>query len=268
MVLSVGVAGLGAIGSVVARSLAVGLPGLELRAVATSGSARSLAIAEQLEGEPSIVSGAELADICDVVVDCAPPDAFPSIAVPALQRGRILVTVSGAAILNHPVIADTACFGGGRIILVSGALAGLDAVRAAAEGEIRMAQLITRKPPASFAKASYVRENGIDLAALSEPLLLFRGSARDGAKAFPSNVNVAASLSLAGIGPDRTQLEIWADPALTRNIHRVRIEADVARLDMIIENVPSPDNPGSAQITALSVVATLRGLTAPLRAGA
>ncbi len=96
---------------------------------------------------------------------------------------------------------------------------------------------------------------------------MFAGSARDGARGFPANVNVAAALSLAGIGPDRTQMEIWADPALTRNTHRIVVEADSARLTMMIENVPSEENPKTGKITALSTLALLRGLVSPLRVG-
>ena len=101
---------------------------------------------------------------------------------------------------------------------------------------------------------------------MREPLRVFSGSARDAAKGFPANVNVAVALSLAGIGPDRTTIEIWADPSATRNMHRVVVEADSARFDMGIENVPS-ENPKTGRITALSVVAALRKMTAPLRVG-
>jgi len=98
-------------------------------------------------------------------------------------------------------------------------------------------------------------------------LLLFSGSAREGARAFPSNVNVAAALGLAGIGPDRTELEIWADPGKVRNCHRIDVESDSARLGLEIENIPTDENPGTGRITALSMIAALRGLTAPLRVG-
>jgi aspartate dehydrogenase len=180
----------------------------------------------------------------------------------------VLVTVSGSAILERPDLVDLAKGGGGRIILASGALLGLDAVRAAAEGVIASVQLVTRKPPRSLANAPFVLERGIDLSDLRAPLSLFDGTAREGARAFPTNVNVAAALSLAGIGADRTRLQIWADPTVTRNCHQVSVEADCASFSMVIENVPSAANPSSAQITALSVIATLRALTAPLRIGA
>jgi aspartate dehydrogenase len=97
--------------------------------------------------------------------------------------------------------------------------------------------------------------------------MVFVGSARDGARGFPANVNVAAALSLAGIGAERTRLEIWADPGVSRNTHRIVVEADSARFEMTIENVPSEANPRTGKITALSVLAALRALTATLKVG-
>jgi aspartate dehydrogenase len=114
--------------------------------------------------------------------------------------------------------------------------------------------------------APYLVRNGIDISNLSEPLCVFRGSARDAAMGFPENVNVAAALSLAGLGPDRTNIEIWADPNVKRNMHRVVVEADSARFEMAIENVPS-ENPKTGRITALSVIAALRKMVSPLRVG-
>ena len=96
---------------------------------------------------------------------------------------------------------------------------------------------------------------------------MFEGTAREGAEGFPANVNVAAALGLAGIGADETRLEIWADPSLTRNTHTIRVDADSARFEMTIENVQSEENPGTGKITALSVIACLRGQVAPLRGG-
>jgi aspartate dehydrogenase len=95
---------------------------------------------------------------------------------------------------------------------------------------------------------------------------VFAGSAREGARGFPANVNVAAALSLAGIGPDRTQLEIWADPTVTRNTHTITVDADSVRFSMTIENVPSA-NPRTGKLVALSVVAALRGLVSELKIG-
>ena len=127
--------------------------------------------------------------------------------------------------------------------------------------------MVTRKPPRSLAGAPYLTEHGISVEGLDAALKVFEGTARDGARGFPANVNVAAALGLAGVGPDRTRLEIWADPALDRNTHTIQVDADSARFTMTIENVPSEENPGTGKITALSVIAALRGLVAPLRVG-
>jgi aspartate dehydrogenase len=110
-------------------------------------------------------------------------------------------------------------------------------------------------------------ENGISLKGLNEPKKVFDGTAREGARGFPANVNVAAALSLAGIGPDRTRLEIWADPGVTRNTHTIKVDADTMCFTMTIENVPSAENPRTGRITALSTVAALRGLVSELKVG-
>jgi aspartate dehydrogenase len=161
---------------------------------------------------------------------------------------------------------DVARKSGGQIVVPTGALIGLDAVTAAAEGVIHSVRMVTRKPVAGLVGAPYLVKNNIDIAGLREPRKVFDGTAREGAKGFPANVNVAAALSLAGIGPDRTLLEIWADPALDRNTHRIEVEADSASFTMSIANVPS-DNPKTGRITALSVIAALSKMNAPLRVG-
>jgi aspartate dehydrogenase len=127
--------------------------------------------------------------------------------------------------------------------------------------------LVTRKPPRGLVGAPYLQALGIDVLAITEPTRIFTGSAREGAKGFPANVNVAAALALAGIGPDRTTLEIWADPTVTRNTHTVTVEADTVRLTMTIENVPSEENPRTGKITPLSLLACLRGLVSTLKVG-
>ena len=155
---------------------------------------------------------------------------------------------------------------GGQIVVPTGALLGLDAVTAAAEGEIRAVRMITRKPVRGLAGAPYLAEHNIRIEDITEPLCVFRGTPREAAIGFPANLNVAVALSLAGIGADKTTLEIWADPALTRNTHRIEVDSDSASFSMAIENIPS-DNPKTGRITALSVIAYLRKLNAPLRVG-
>ena len=265
--MKVGIAGLGTIGNVVAAKLDAGIEGLELVAVASRDRAKAEKNLSALRKPVPVVSPQELAERCDIIAEAVPKSAFREIAVPALEAGRILVTVSAAGILANPDVIDIARKHGGRIILATGALLGLDAVRAAAEGTINEIRMVTRKPPNALKGAPYLLQHGISVDGLNAPMKVFDGNARDGAAGFPANVNVAAALGLAGVGPDATKLEIWADPTLTRNTHTIRVDADTARFEMTIENVQSPENPGTGRITALSVVACLRGLAAPFKVG-
>ena len=138
--------------------------------------------------------------------------------------------------------------------------------QAAAEGVIHSVRMVTRKPVRGLVGAPYLTEHNIAIGDITEPLRIFAGTPREAAIGFPANLNVSVALALAGIGPDRTTLEIWADPKLERNVHHIEVESDSARLSLSIENIPT-DNPKTGRITALSVIAYLRKLGAPLRVG-
>ena len=267
MTLRVAIAGFGAIGKAVATHLDRGIDGLALAAV----SARDQARAEQaVAGFVRPVPVAPLASLwqhADLIVECAPAALLRELAEPALARGRHVMVLSCGALLDNFDLVELARRYGGRIYVPSGALLGLDAVAAAAEGKISSVHMITRKPPQGLTGAPYLEQNAIDVSALTEPKRVFAGTAREAARGFPANVNVAAALALAGIGPDRTTIEIWADPAVTRNIHRIEVEADAARFSLQIENVPSAENPRTGRLTALSVIAALKKLTSPLAVG-
>lgn len=265
--LSVGIIGLGTIGNVVAKALDDGISGMRLAAIASGRRDRAIASIKKLSKPVDLVTIDDLAERCDIIVDCAPKAVFRELAMATLSRGRILVTVSGAGILANEDIEDVARQNGGQLILATGALLGLDAVRAAAEGTIHSVRMITRKPPNALRDAPHIIDNNISLDRLNGAIQVFEGSAREGAKAFPANVNVAAALGLAGIGADATQLEVWADPHLDRNTHSIEVDADSAKFTLQIENVQSESNPGTGKITALSVIACLRGMTAPMKVG-
>lgn len=262
----IAIAGLGTIGRTVARKLADCLPGLVLSAVATRDRAKAQAWLEQEGIACPLVSLEELPAYADLVLECAPAEILDQICRPMLNAGKAVMVMSASALLPRPDLIELARAHGGQIIVPTGALVGLDAVIAAAEGTIGSVQITTRKPPAGLAGAPYLIENGISVDGLNSALRVFKGTGRDAAAAFPANVNVVAALSLAGIGPDRTSVEIWADPAVTRNCHRIDVESDSARFSMSMENIPS-ENPRTGRITALSVIAALRKLTAPLRIG-
>ena len=265
--LRVAIGGFGAIGQEVARALDQGIPGLTLSAVSARDQEKARRNLAGLQAEVALLPLADLAYHADIVIECAPAAVFRELALPAIEQGRIFVPLSVGQLLVHADLEARAAQTGARILVPTGALLGLDAVRAAAEGTIETVTMVTRKPPRGLAGAPYLTQNAIDLDAVTEPTRIFKGTAREGAKGFPANVNVAAALSLAGIGPDRTTLEIWADPTVTRNTHTIEVEADSARFTLSIENVPSEANPRTGKITALSTIALLRGLTATLRVG-
>jgi len=264
--LRVGIAGLGAVGLEVAKRLIAGVPGLKLTAVAVRDAEKARRALPQVGESILVRKMAELANDCDIVVECLPPTLFREVALSAIDKGRIFMPLSVAQLLENGDLIERARQKGARILVPTGALIGLDAVRAAAEGTIHSVKMVTRKPPAGLEGAPFLRERGISVSGLKEPLKIFDGSAREGARGFPANVNVAAALSLAGIGPDRTQLEIWADPNVTRNTHTISVDADTARFTMTIENIPS-ENPRTGKSVAPSTVAALRALVSELKVG-
>lgn len=266
-VLRGGLAGRGAVGREVARRLEAGIDGLCLGAVAVRDVDKARRHLPRLGKDIPVVALDELARTCDVIVEGLPPAAFSTVARASIEAGRIFMPLSVGQLLDNWDLVERARETGARILPPTGALLGLDAVRAAAEGEIRSVAMVTRKPPAGLEGAPYLRERGISVLGVTEPTMVFDGFAREGARGFPANLNVAAALSLAGIGPDRTRLQIWADPTVDRNTHRIEVDADTARFSMTIENVPSEDNPRTGRITALSTVAALRGLVATLKVG-
>jgi aspartate dehydrogenase len=263
----VAIAGFGAIGRVVARHLDRGLAGLRLAAVSARDAARAETAMADFSRPVPVLPLARLGDAAEIVVECAPAAVLREIAEPALGLGRTLIVLSCGALLDHFDLVDLARRTGGRILVPSGALLGLDAVQAAAKGEISRVHMITRKPPGGLAGAPYLLAHGIAVEGLAAPKRVFSGTAREAARGFPANVNVAAALALAGIGPERTTAEIWADPGITRNTHHIEVEADSARFALDIENVPSAENPRTGRLTALSVVALLEKLASALQIG-
>ena len=266
MTMTVAIAGLGAIGLPLARALDAGVDGLMLIAVSARDQTKALANLAGFRHPPRLVDMPDLA-AADIVVECVPVAQFERVALPAIDAGRILVVMSAGALLPRMHLTRRAIASGARIIVPSGALLGLDAVRAAAEGPVESITIETRKPPGGLAGAPYLAKNGISVEGLTEALLVFDGNALEAASGFPANVNVAAALALAGIGPVRTKVRIWADPGIDRNIHTIVVEADAARFTMKIENVPSDENPRTGKLVAASALACLRGLVSPLKIG-
>ena len=263
----IAIGGLGAIGKALARRLTDGsVPGVVLAAVSAKNQEKAREFIHTLPHAVPVLELSQLEPVADIVVECAPAAILGDVIGPFLRARKKAIVLSVGAILFRPDLIELARLSGGTILVPTGALIGLDAVVAAAEGEIHSVQMITRKPPNGLAGAPYLIEHGISMEGLTEPLKVFTGNAKEAAKGFPANLNVVVALALAGIGPDRTMLEIWADPTVVRNTHTITVDSDSARFTMTMENIPS-ENPKTGRIVAQSVTALLRKMTSSFVVG-
>ena len=251
---NIGVAGCGALGSIVIKALQDGINGYTLVAV-------SDITAPDIPSIPC-VDFATLADKCDIVVECLPPAIVPDLAQAVLSRNKDMIMISACALLLYPEIKRFADTSNGRIMVPSGALSGLDAVSALSCTKIESAKIASTKPPQGFEGAPFIVANAIDLNRITTRTKLFSGNAYDAAKAFPANVNVAASLSLAGIGPEKTMVEVWADPQATGNSHEITVKGGSSTITSRVDNAPDPDNPKSSMLAGYSIIAALKKRTA------
>lgn len=264
----IGIAGMGAIGLRVAQELdSGGIPGCELAGICARNPDRATEANAQLSHPVPVYALDEIAQHCDVVIETLPPQLFLDLAVPTIEAGKTLVVLSASQLLGQQALIDRAAETGATIAIPSGAILGLDAIKGVAEGDITSVVIETRKPVAGLVKAPYVQDQKLDLTDLKEPLQIIAGPVIDIAQHFPANVNVAVAVSLAGIGPEKTRMEVWADPSVTRNLHTVRVISDSSDFTMSIQNRPSAENPATGIITALSVIAWLRQKTAVLQVG-
>ena len=246
---TIGIAGLGALGSIIRDGLLAGIEGFELVGVSETNAAADL------KGLPNL-SFADLAERCDIVIEALPPQIVPALARPVLTRDKTLILLSACALVLHPELQNRVKTG--RIRLTSGALCGLDGVAALKESGIESALIRSTKPPKGFAGAPSVIENAIDLAGIDVKTRIFSGNVLEAARAFPANVNVAATLAFAGIGPEETKVEVWADPDATANRHEIEVMGKTSVIRTAIENRPDPANPKSSVQAAHAVLAALR----------
>ncbi|MEK7217153.1 MAG: aspartate dehydrogenase domain-containing protein, partial [Chloroflexota bacterium] len=175
----------------------------------------------------------------DLIVETAGAHVVPVLARLAFEAGKDLMVISVGALLEHPEVIEHARRTGCRLIVPSGAIAGLDGIKGACMGRVDFVRLTSRKPPRALEGAPYLTARGLSVLGLAEERELFRGSAREACKGFPDNLNVSAAISLAGIGPDLTEVRIIAAPGLERNCHDIEVEGEFGRLAVHIENIPS-----------------------------
>lgn len=273
MVRSVGIIGCGMIGTEIARAIATRTVPATLSVVYGRHPDRVAAVQDQFDAGSRPRAAESVSDLfeADVVIEAAGQDAVGNVAVDALEHGCECLLMSVGALADAELRSDVleaAEAGPGRLHLPSGAIAGLDAIKAAAlTGELETATLQTTKPPTGLEGAPYIEDNDIDLATINEPTAVFEGPANEAASAFPSNINVAMALSLAGIGPTATTVEIVAHPDAENNTHRISATGDMGRIETTVENVPSPTNPKTSYLAAISAIEKLRGLDAAMTVG-
>ena len=234
------------------------------------GAARGRGLAEQFDLE--YVERREDLIACrpQAVIEAASHDALRQHLVPLLEAGIGVVVLSAGALIDDSLRAaaeQAAARSGALLFVPSGGIGGLDVLKTACLAGVDEASIQVAKPPAAWRGIAYVEEKGIDLDRLREPLVLFEGSAREGVPHFPQNVNIAAILALAGIGPDRTRLKVLADPSLVLNTHTIRVSGRSGRFTVVLENVPAPENPKTSWLACYSALAALQALGSPVRYG-
>jgi aspartate dehydrogenase len=245
--------------------------GVEVVAIAgRSAGSRGKALAD--EYGVAFVSGldAVLAQRPDVVVEAASHEAVREYAEPLLGSGVAVIVLSGGALHDDALRASVEAAAqrtGALLYVPSGGIGGLDALKAACIAGVDDVRITVSKPPQAWKNIAYVETLGIALDAMTGPLTLYEGPARAGVPLFPANVNIAAVLSMAGIGFDRTRLRVVADPGLTHNTHTIEIRGHTGNITIKLENVPAPDNPKTAWLACYSALAALKLAKSPIRYG-
>jgi aspartate dehydrogenase len=255
--LKVGLLGVGAIGQILAAALDAESSRAALVAVADQDRARAEKFAAQLKSRPAVVEMDELVRRSDLVIEAASQAALPEIVPRALRAQKDVMVMSVGGLLEHEEWFTEAERQGCRIYVPSGAIAGLDGLRAAAAGRLNMVILTSRKPIAALRGAKYVTERRIDLDILKAETVLFEGPPEEACRAFPTTSNVAASVRLAAGKSAEIRVRVIAVPGGTENVHEIQAVGDFGRFRIVLENVPSPSNPRTSRLAALSAVATL-----------
>jgi aspartate dehydrogenase len=260
--------GFGAVGSAVARLIGEGAAGpVSIVAVIVRDPALHADDQARL-GVPFLTDAAGVVALRpDIVLEAGGHEAFRAHVPSLLGAGIDVVALSVGVLADAGLLAEVeraAAAGDSRLRIPSGAIAALDAISAAAVGGLDRVVHSVRKPPATLLDATEAAE----VVRAGEPRILYTGPAREAARRFPANVNVVAAVSLAGIGFDRTEVRVIADPGVRHNTHEVEVEGEFGRLQVRIENIPSDENPKTGRIVAFSLVRVLRGLSERVVAGA
>lgn len=272
--MKVAIIGCGTIGTVLAKAIDEGRAGdAKLGWVYDLKPRKSLELVKKMRSKPRIAKSA--ADIysdkaVDLVIEAASQKAVKQYSLEVIRSGKDLMVMSVGAFADDKLLKSlrrTTERNGRRIYIPSGAVLGIDGMKAAELGKIQEVVLTTRKPPSALAYSEYLHEHKISLKGLKRPKVIFDGPARKAVRAFPASVNVAATLSLAGIGFERTRVRIVADPNINRNIHEIRVRGKSGEFITKAINVPFPESQRTSYLAALSAIRTLRNLSETIRVG-
>ena len=272
--LGVGLIGCGAIGTIIAKAIDEGKVGdVELVIVYDIIREHAEELVGKLLRKPIISNSSdELIESRDLqlVIEAASQGAVRQYALKVLEEEKDFMVMSTGALVDNDLfeqVLDVAKERKRKVYIPSGAIVGLDNVKSAAMGGIYEATLTTRKPPSSFEGAPFIEDRKIDLPAVKEPMLLYEGTAREAVNLFPSNINVAASLSLAGVGADKTRVKIIADPGIKDIIHEIHVRGEFGEFKTRTINKRFPENPKTSYIAALSAIATLKKIASNIIVG-
>ncbi|WP_406670380.1 aspartate dehydrogenase [Methanolobus sp. ZRKC4] len=269
--LRIGVIGCGTIGTSICKAIDDGIIKAELVAIYDRNKDDVDRLLSTLKiSNPQIIEPATMIKQIDLLVECASQKAVYEVIPAALLAHCDVMVMSVGAFADEKLrktIENLAIDNNCKVYLPSGAIVGLDGIKSASVEDIYSVTLTTQKPPRGLAGAPFIIRNKIELDKITSKTILFEGSASEAVKAFPANVNVAATLSLAGLGFEKTKVRIVANPALTRNIHEISVEGAFGEFTTRVENVPSPTNPKSSYLASLSAIATLKKISNPFQTG-
>jgi aspartate dehydrogenase len=258
--MNIGIIGCGAIGSSLAKA-AEDFKEIEEIFLFDKSHVCSRVLEEKFSKVKSILEFEELLEKSDFIIEAASQEAVTLFVERILKAKKDVLIMSIGALVDDSLrerLRKAALENRCRIFLPTGALCGVDGLSSAAVEGISEVTLITTKPPSALADADYVKEEGIDLKNLSEPTTIFAGSAKEAVKLFPRNVNVAATVSLAGIGFDRTKVRIIADPKTDMNHHKIIAKGKFGSMSAEMNNVPFERNPKTSKIAAQSAIAAMK----------
>ncbi len=267
--LKVGIIGCGTIGSRIAAHIDRKLKGrAKVTVLSDVDDNKAKGLSAALKSRPRIASIPALISSVDLVVEAASAKVSGDIAKRAVKAGKdVMVMSTGGLLKSYKALFGLAEKKRSHVYLPSGAISGLDGLKGAKLSGIKKVTLTTRKPPEGFRGAPYVVKHNIDLGKIRSDKVLFEGNAFKAMEGFPANINVAATLSLCGIGPEKTRVKIIASPSIKRNIHEIEAEGAFGRLTARTENVPSPGNPKTSYMAVLSAMATLDGILGKVKIG-